>query len=175
MSRSWVKGLLCSLMVFDHIAVIWFPSVAFARVPGAVCLPGFAWLAVTSTQKTKDMTKYVASLLALALLSQPFYAYALKLGQRPNDIFGLVIAVLAASMAFKLRRSWPFVLGCVGSLAGGFGSGFVATLAAYAAFALYDCFPTLDRGTVSGWWFYLFYPLHLAVLGLIRGLANYGA
>lgn len=167
-SRTWVKVGLCALMVWDHIAVIWLPGVALARIPGAVVLPGFAWLGVTSSQKTKDFTMYAWGLVALALLSQPFYAYALRLGDRLNDIFGLAIAVLAAAVAFKKQQSWPFVIGCVGSLAGGISSGFIATMAAYAAYALYDSFPTMSRDVVSGRWFYAFYPGHLLALGLIR-------
>lgn len=175
MSRTWVKLGLCGLMVWDHIAVIWFPEVKLARIPGLVVLPGFAWLGVTSTQKTKDLGVYLFGLILLALLSQPFYQYALHLGNRLNDIFGLFIGVSAGAMALKIKKAWPFVLAGVGSLASGLTAGFISSLAAYAAYALYDSFPTLGRDVIRGRWFYLFYPGHLLTLGLVRGLVLPGA
>jgi hypothetical protein len=162
-------------MVWDHMSVIWFPEYRLMRVPGLLVLPGFAWLGVTSTQKTRDIGGYLFGLIVLALLSQPFYQYALHYGARLNDIFGLVIGVAAGASAMKIKKAWPFVLAGVGSLASGITAGFISTMAAYAAYALYDSFPTMERDRISGRWFYLFYPGHLLTLGFVRGLVLPGA
>jgi Flp pilus assembly protein protease CpaA len=91
-----LKWGIAGLMVFDHVAFIFFPDLTFLRIPGRLVWPVFAALVARQLSQGYPPERYVKRLLPFALLAQPFYALAFgfPLLFPLNVLFALLSAAL---------------------------------------------------------------------------------
>jgi len=95
-----LKWGIAGLMVFDHVAFIFFPDLTFLRIPGRLVWPVFAALVARQLSQGYPPEKYVKRILPFALLAQPFYAMAFGFPVFPlNVLFTLLSAALVSKSA----------------------------------------------------------------------------
>jgi len=182
-------------MVFDHVAFVFFPDLAFLRAPGRLVWPVFAALMARQLAQGYPPEKYVKRLLPFALLAQPFYALAFgfPLLFPLNVLFALLSAALLragwgpVAVVLSLLSESPLGLllvellarrkAVLAALAHGAWMGLSGWAPAYAllgsgavllAWALAE---GARPGRRTSWWaLYAFYPGHLALLAAVKGL-----
>lgn len=76
--QSLLKLVAILTMIVDHVGVVFFPGALWLRVIGRIAFPLFCWGIVVGAEKTRNWLVYALRLLALAVVSQPFYMLALN-------------------------------------------------------------------------------------------------
>lgn len=102
--------LACVFMVVDHVGVVFFPGVTWLRIIGRIALPLFAWGIAIGASHTRNMGKYALRLLLLAVISQPFYMYALNHSIRQLSIFPTLLLGLIGIWGIKEKKEWMTIL-----------------------------------------------------------------
>lgn len=84
-------------MTADHIGVMFFPDIWQLRAAGRLAFPIFAFITAVGFMYTGNVIKYGLKLLALAVISEPFFDYALFgsffFPGRQNVFFTLALGV----------------------------------------------------------------------------------
>ncbi len=94
MTSYQIKLIAASLMVVDHIGVVFFPDQLAFRYIGRLSFPLFAWLIGQGEKYTKNFNSYLVRLAVWAGISQPLY-YALFNSSNLNILVTLLIGLLA--------------------------------------------------------------------------------
>jgi TraX protein len=94
MTSYQIKLIAASLMVVDHIGVVFFPDQLAFRYIGRLSFPLFAWLIGQGEKYTKNFNSYLIRLAVWAGISQPLY-YALFNSSNLNILVTLLIGLLA--------------------------------------------------------------------------------
>jgi hypothetical protein len=227
MNSFSLKIIACSLMIIDHLGIIFFPDNPFLRIIGRLAFPMFAYLIAEGYRHTKDPTSYLGRLFLFSLISQPFYMFGFKYPHLEFNIFFtltaglygiyayeksknfsavlfaaiscefvrvsfgapgvlLIFAMYYFSKDYKKMALWLFSIGIMSCIRKNIwmyiqDPQFVLTWAyltkhSVAALAQPLCFLAVPiialyngkQGPKMKYFFYLFYPGHLAILGLIR-------
>lgn len=93
---SFLKLLALLFMLIDHIGARVLTGVSELRIIGRMAFPLYAWCLVVGTVKTKDPARYVLRMLAMAVISQPFYMMGLQHSFRElNILFTLTVGLVA--------------------------------------------------------------------------------
>jgi hypothetical protein len=168
--RELLKIIAIVTMVLDHIAAILYPDLLILHIIGRLAFPLFAYLVVLGVESTKKPRKYMATLLLFAVISQvPYYlayvvltAVGMKLlKDRPK--LG-VLALVALNLQFL------FISGIENQIQ-------ILSLMAVPLIFLHIDNKLKKEITISEnslaystrkYFFYVFYPLHLALLFLIK-------
>ncbi len=192
-----LKWGTAALMVFDHVALVFFPDLTPLRAPGRLVWPVFAALMARQLARGYPPERYAKRLLPFALLAQPFYALAFgfPLLFPLNVLFTLLSAALlragwgpVALVLSLLSESPPGLLlvellarrkAALAALAHGAWMGLSGWGAAYALLgggAVLLAWALAERarpGRRTPWWaLYAFYPGHLALLAAVKGLLD---
>ena len=120
MTAFTLKVIALVTMVLDHMGVM-FPEIfGFEfRVVGRVAFPLYVFLIAEGFRHTKSPGKFLARLFAFALISEPFFDWALKGAAYPWDanflantnIFYTLFLGGAAIVAYKnIREKWHKVV-----------------------------------------------------------------
>lgn len=157
-------------MTIDHIGYILFPKLALLRIIGRLAYPVFAYLIAEGCAYSRHKTKYFLSVLGTGLLcSVASYWAERSLYQSIMITFacsiGLIFLLERARTQRKREKVLALTVGlCLIVLE--MGGVQVFSLAAVPLLALYNG----ERGKYR-WkaFFYLYYPIHLAVIyGIAR-------
>ncbi len=104
--QSLFKIVAILTMMVDHIGVIFFPSVTLLRIIGRIAFPLFCWGIVIGLERTRDWKRYSLRLLALAIISQPFYMLALSHSWLQLNVMATLLLGLLAIQG--IRAKWHF-------------------------------------------------------------------
>lgn len=74
LTQTELKVFACSLMLVDHIGLVFFPNLVILRMIGRLAFPLFAWFFAYGYIRSKNWHKYFTRLLGFGLISQPLYA-----------------------------------------------------------------------------------------------------
>ena len=72
-----LRLIACVCMCIDHAGKMLFPELTWMRLVGRLAFPLFAYGIAIGAAMTKNPTRYLSRVMALALISQPLYAVAL--------------------------------------------------------------------------------------------------
>ena len=72
-----LRLIACVCMFIDHAGKMLFPQWTWMRLVGRLAFPLFAYGIAVGAAMTKNPTRYLTRVMALALISQPLYAVAL--------------------------------------------------------------------------------------------------
>ena len=179
------------LMVWDHVAAVVYPHDLAYRLPGRFVFPVLAGLMALHLARGYPPHRYIRKLWPFALAAQPVYAwvFGLPLVWPLNVLFTLLAGVLMVrgrvweGVGLSLLTEYPFGGPVVYFLSRG--QPFWSALALLACYAVFG-WPLWALPMVAGvaglswylvarsvpgfrlpWWAgYLFYPGHLAILGV---------
>lgn len=213
-----LKVIAISIMMFDHIGVVFFPDQTWMRAITRCGYPLFCYCMVIGMLYTHDFKRYLLRVLILAFVSQP-----LTLVLRPdwspgdpiiwNEVFNLAISLIGVYVV-KWKRWWllPYCIAAIVMLDLPYSilgiswmlvfylcryhriTGMLSYSAVVALFSITDvpgpvatigpiglniyvfalfAIPFIFIRTNSGlklpkWFFYVFYPGHMAVLLAIQ-------
>ncbi len=95
LTGSQLKLVALITMTIDHIGVVLLPHVTFLRVVGRLAYPIYAFMIAQGCAHTKDIQKYLTSIVSLAAVCQLVYFLALgSLYQGILVTFSLSIALI---------------------------------------------------------------------------------
>ena len=92
-------------MLIDHAGVAFFPHITNLRIIGRIAFPLFAW-SMVGAEYTRSIWKYALRFLALALLSQPVYVWAMNHRWMEWNIFVTLLLSLLGIAA--IQKKWFF-------------------------------------------------------------------
>ncbi len=75
-NTNLLKLIAISVMLIDHIGMVFFPSIPILRCIGRLAFPLFFYCTFFGYFKTKNLKKYILRLFILALISEPIYMLA---------------------------------------------------------------------------------------------------
>lgn len=194
-------------MTIDHVGAVIFPTYMWLRVIGRIAFPIYAFLIVEGYYHTGNIKKYLARLGIFAIISEPFFDYALFNNAfyiKSQNVFltlflGLLMICICEKEKYN-KYSWLIMIG-FGVLAsllcsdyGIFGIMMIYTfyvfrgqfLSQFIIMAVinglfmnkwqtYAVLAMIPIGLYNGlpgkhrmkYFFYIYYPLHLAIIGII--------
>lgn len=108
--NTGLLGVLAVIfMICDHVGAVFFPRVIILRVIGRLAFPLFAWGIAIGAEHTRSLPRYALRLLALLVISQPFYMFALNHTLLKLNIFATLLLGLLAIWGLKEKRLWMTV------------------------------------------------------------------
>ena len=172
MTSLSLKLIVFAFMIFGHIIIIWFPENKILRLGDYWVYPAFCYFAGVGLRETKDFSKYLCSMVLLALISQmPFLLARITNPWQLNILFHLSFSLGVVYMARKSNNYYIYAAGLVGAflMPGGFNTVVGIVIIGLVA-GFYDKLPKLKKGNlrISKYWLYSVYPGHLAILGGLR-------
>ena len=78
LSGNAIKIIAAISMLFDHIGVVLYPQSVILRVIGRIAFPLFAFMLAEGARYTKNRTRHILFLAALALVCQVVYYIAIR-------------------------------------------------------------------------------------------------
>lgn len=109
MNAFQLKILAVVSMVIDHVGVFFFPKYFVFRIIGRLAFPLFAWFIANGARYTGNVKIYFLRLLALALLAQIPFGYAIHLADIPkffNVVFTLCLGLAAIVVMQRVSNRW---------------------------------------------------------------------
>lgn len=152
LDTDFLKLIAIISMAIDHIGGAFFPQYPVFRWIGRLAFPVFAYCLTVGLLYTHDIKKYLIRLGIFALVSQPFYIFAFHpwdwraewwlpalWSGYPEDPKSLIVAGHAINWTiFGVLSVFPIYL------------------------------PSRTGIKIPKWFFYGFYPVHLAAIGILR-------
>lgn len=163
MNGFHLKLLALTTMILDHAGALFFPEHPWMRIVGRLAFPIYCFLLVEGLFHTRDTRRYLARLLAFAVLSEiPFdLAFFGAVGRGYQNIFfTLFIGLFCIAQARKHQNRPPFLLGSL--LFGMLAAELLST----------------DYGALGILYIFIFYLLRRPTLperSLLQGLSLFGA
>ena len=168
-------------MTFNHACYIFYPYLPAEALLllfgfGGLTFPIMAFLLVEGYHHTSNIKRYAGRLLAFALVSQVPYALCdwgiigplmiLMMRAIPDRRQGIVVPLLVPILGNGLPALSDYM------------AAFDPALLPFALYPLLGCTATIplllayngSRGRPMKWLFYAYYPAHILVLGLAKGL-----
>lgn len=152
-------------MFIDHVGYAFLSDEPIFRIIGRLSFPIFAWLLAQGEQHTRDVLRYLARLLVMAVISQPFYSALFEVSQL-NVLFTLAIGLAAVRLGRQstLQRYVVWILGIAVALivpidAGAYGICVILMMSMWRS-------PMLRSYTLRWWGMWL--VLHIIFIGLIN-------
>ncbi len=98
MTNNQLKIIACISMLADHAGFLLFPELTFLRYIGRLALPIFAFCIAEGARHTRSKSKYLFSMLALALLCQAFYLGEDLLDGKISEIYLNILFTFTLSL-----------------------------------------------------------------------------
>lgn len=171
MTSLQAKLIVFGFMIFGHCIIIWQPDNTLLRIGDYWVYPAFCYFAAVGLNESKDIGKYLASMLLLALVSQyPYELAGVAKKGNLNIMWHLSASVAVVWLGKEVKNELPIVLGVVGGLIGGYFNTVMGIGIIFLVDKLYRYIPKLSKGNlrVNKYWLYSIYPGHLLVLGGLR-------
>lgn len=137
LTGSQLKLVALVTMTIDHIGVILLPQVTFLRVVGRLAYPIYAYMIAEGCAHTKDIQKYLTSIVSLAAVCQ--LVYFLALGSVYQGI--LVTFSISIGLIMLLKKTEKVKTT---------GMRVIAAVAVFAALFVTEILPLLLPGTDFG-------------------------
>ena len=123
LSGNQLKLIALISMTVDHLGLILFGQYTVLRILGRLAFPIFAYMIAEGCRYTRSMGKYLASLLAVALLCQTAYfvtlgslymcimvtfslsvgiCWLVRIAQEKKSVLFAILALFAVAVAFFL-------------------------------------------------------------------------
>ena len=166
LSSFALKMIAILTMTIDHMGFILFPQALWMRGIGRLAFPIFCFTLTEGFSHTHDLKRYIQRMLVVGLLSEIPFNLA-ESGQifsieHQNVFFTLLIGLIMLHYCVKssgnalkaevvIVGGWNFLFGIPIQYAGIF---------AILPIALYNG----KKGRSTGYFFYLYYPVHLLIL-----------
>ena len=138
LSGNQLKLLALITMTCDHVGLQLFPDVLALRIIGRLSMPIYAYMIAEGCRHTRNMGKYLGTMLAFAALCQGVYFFAM--GSLYMSI--LVTFSLAIGLIFLIQRAQNGFAAAV--------PGLLAGIAAVYALTLPGLLPGTDFGIDYG-------------------------
>ena len=97
-------AILC--MICDHLGAAFFPDAMWLRVIGRIAFPLYAWGVAVGAEHTRSWRHYAARLLALDVISQPFYMFALNHPITKFNVLATLLLGLIAICGIREKKYW---------------------------------------------------------------------
>lgn len=105
LTNNQLKTVAMVTMLFDHIGVYLFPSVAWLRIVGRISLPIFAYMIAEGCRYTRHRLRYFLQIFVLAVGCQLVFFFAMEsLYQGILVTFSLAILVIYGVDNFLKKR-----------------------------------------------------------------------
>jgi len=91
-SAFTLKIIALVTMIIDHAGVVLFPQYFIFRVIGRVAFPLFVYLIAEGFRHTRNTNKFLIRLFAFAIISQPFYSWAIRGADFPSISFATFLS-----------------------------------------------------------------------------------
>jgi len=132
LSSNQLKIIAVITMTIDHIGLYLFPSNLVLRMIGRIAFPIFAFTFAEGCKYTKNRTRHLLVLAAVALLCQVVYTYTMKsyyqnilvtlslsailiyaydFAKKTDSFLGYAVAILALLWAFYICFYLPPIIG----------------------------------------------------------------
>lgn len=72
-----LKLIAVITMTIDHIGVVLMPQYGFLRIIGRIAFPIYCFMLVNGFFYTKNIRKYIGRMLIFAVISEPFFDWAI--------------------------------------------------------------------------------------------------
>ena len=118
LTNNQLKAIAMASMMLDHIGLLFFPTVAIFRILGRIAFPIFAYMIAEGCRYTKNRTKYLSLIAAMALAFQLVYFVAMgSLYQGILVTFSLAIITIYAieALCVTFQKLWQ-PLAAIGAL-----------------------------------------------------------
>ncbi len=110
LTGNQLKCIALAAMTADHIGVQLFPQVLFLRIIGRLALPIFAYMIAQGCRYTRNKTRYILTIAAVALLCQIVYFFAMgSMYQCILVTFSLSILLIFSLDAAMKRKNFANV------------------------------------------------------------------
>lgn len=153
LTGNQLKLIALAAMTMDHIGVQFFPGCTVLRIIGRLALPIFAYMIAQGCRYTRNKSRYILTIAAVALVCQLVYFFAMgSLYQCILVTFSLSIGVIFALDAAMQRPSPATVI--------------IAALALLSVWLISSILPTLLPG------FYIDYGLYGILLPVLIWLGK---
>ena len=118
LTNNQLKIIAIVSMALDHIGLLFFPNEDIFRILGRIAFPIFAYMIAEGCRYTKNRTKYLGMIAAMAVAFQVVYFVAMgSLYQGILVTFSLaIITIYAIDGILKPKKLWT-VLASIASLA----------------------------------------------------------
>lgn len=97
-------AILC--MICDHLGAAFFADAMWLRVIGRIAFPLYAWGVAVGAEHTRSWRRYAARLLALGVISQPFYMFALNHPITKFNVLATLLLGLIAICGIREKKYW---------------------------------------------------------------------
>ena len=104
MNTGFLKLVALFFMVIDHTGAIFFPRVMELRLLGRIAFPLFIWCGVVGCEYTHNHFRYLLRLFLFALISQPFFMFALNHRLEQLNVFATIF--LGQLALFGIKKKW---------------------------------------------------------------------
>lgn len=111
LSNNQLKIIAMLTMLIDHVALQFFPTLLYLRIPGRISFPIFAYMIAEGCRYTRNRTRYLLQLAILGTLCQAVFTFvtgALYFGILIT--FSLSILTIYAIDAILSERRIPLCL-----------------------------------------------------------------
>lgn len=99
-----LKLIAITLMIVDHVGIVLFPGVIEMRLLGRIAFPLFAWCICVGSEYTRSFPKYILRMLALFVISQPFYMLGLNHKLMEFNVFATLTLGLVGIYGVRLKK-----------------------------------------------------------------------
>jgi hypothetical protein len=124
LSGNQLKIIALIAMTCDHVGVQLFPDLLLLRIIGRLAMPIYAYMIAEGCRHTRNMGKYLGTMLAFAALCQGVYFFAM--GSLYMSI--LVTFSLAIGLIFLIQQAKDGFAAAVPALLAGIAAVYVLTL-----------------------------------------------
>ncbi len=120
-STGLLKLLAILTMIVDHVGVVFFEYGDKAYIPlrtiGRLAMPLFCWCMAVGICKTRNHWKYALRVLAVGILSQPFYVLALSHDWLEMNVYATLFCGLCALIGIREKKYFSHIWAPVAALA----------------------------------------------------------
>lgn len=116
LTNNQLKIIAMVSMMLDHIGLLFFPDIMLFRALGRLAFPIFAYMIAEGCRYTKNRTKYLGMIGAMAVAFQVVYFVAMgSLYQGILITFSLaIITIYSVDGLLKCKKPWALVAAVAG-------------------------------------------------------------
>ena len=170
-ATGWLKLIALVFMFIDHSGKMLFPAVPEMRILGRIAFPVYAWCMIVGFHYTRNVPRYLLRILAVGLVSQPLYVFALNHAWREPNIFLTLFLGLAGLWGIREKKAgshlWaPLLTICLATLLGA-NYGWRGVLLIFLLYAVRNSRPGIAAVMIA---FFLFWGTSYSITRSLFGI-----